>query len=113
MHMMTQTLEGGDGPCFPHGLSVMNTYTEMTTRNNHIVVLKNLTATLITIAKGVNVSQVVALNAVLQVEVVLGTMEKLDEFRVSGKVGCQLSRGGRHSSSNWSYLAWGSGLTKT
>ena len=31
MHMMMQTLEGGDGPCFPYGLSIMSTYTEMTT----------------------------------------------------------------------------------
>ena len=33
MHVMTHTLEEGDGPCFPHGMSVMNTYTEMTTRS--------------------------------------------------------------------------------
>ena len=29
MHMMTQTLEEEDGPCLPHGLSIINTYTEM------------------------------------------------------------------------------------
>ena len=33
MYMMTQTLEGGDGPCLTHGFSVMNTYTKMTTRS--------------------------------------------------------------------------------
>ena len=31
MHVMTQTLKGDDGPHLPHGLSVMNTYTEVTT----------------------------------------------------------------------------------
>ena len=30
MHMMIQTLERGDGPCLTYGLSIMNTYTEMT-----------------------------------------------------------------------------------
>ena len=29
MHMMMQTLEGGDGPCLSNSLSIMNTYTEM------------------------------------------------------------------------------------
>ena len=43
MHMMMQILEGGDGPCLPHSLSVMNTYTEMTTRSKWVaVVVKNL-----------------------------------------------------------------------
>ena len=61
MHTMMQSWEGGDGPCLPHGLSVMNTYTEMTTRSKWVaVVVKNLTATLITIAKGIKVTQVVA-----------------------------------------------------
>ena len=51
MHVMMQALGGGDGPCLPHSLSVMNTYTKMTTGNKRVaVVLKNLTATLITIA---------------------------------------------------------------
>ena len=43
--------------------------------------VKNLTATLITIAKGVKVSQVVTANVVPQVEVVPGTLEKLDEIQ--------------------------------
>ena len=30
MHMMMQTFEEKDVSCLPHGLSVMNTYTEMT-----------------------------------------------------------------------------------
>ena len=33
MPVMTQTLKRGDGPCLPHGLSVINTYTEVTTRS--------------------------------------------------------------------------------
>ena len=82
MHMMTQALEGGGGPCLPHGLSIMNTYTEMTTGSKWVAVMvKNLTATLITIAKGVKVTQVVATNAVPYMEVVPGTLEKLDEIQ--------------------------------
>ena len=34
MHVMMQTLEEQDGSHLPHGLSVMNTSTEMTTRSN-------------------------------------------------------------------------------
>ena len=60
----------------------MNTYTKMTTGSKHIaVVVKNLTASLITINKGIKVTQIVAANVVLQVEVVLGTLEKLDEMQ--------------------------------
>ena len=36
MHMMMQTLEGGDGTGLPHGLSVINTYTEMTTGSSKL-----------------------------------------------------------------------------
>ena len=31
MCVMIQTLEKGEEPCMPHGLSVVNTYTKMTT----------------------------------------------------------------------------------
>ena len=31
MQVMTQTLKGGEGSCLPHVLSIMNTYTMMTT----------------------------------------------------------------------------------
>ena len=31
MHVMMQDLEGGDGPCLPHGLSVIITYTKVST----------------------------------------------------------------------------------
>ena len=82
MHLMTQSLEGGDMPCFSHGLSVMNTYTKMTTRSKQVsVMVNNLAATLITIAKGVKVVQVVATNVVLKVEVVPGALEKLNEIQ--------------------------------
>ena len=82
MHMMMQTLEEGDGPCFTPSLSIMNTYTEVTTGSKLVAaVVKNLTATLIIIAKGIKVTQVVATNAVPQVEVAPGTFEKLDEIQ--------------------------------
>ena len=78
MHIMMQSLEGFDG-CLPHSMSVMNTYTEMTTGSKRVaVVVKNLTATLITIVKGIKVTQVVSTNMVSQLEVVPGTLEKLD-----------------------------------
>ena len=82
MHMMMQTLEGGNGPCLPHGLSVTNTYTEMTAGSKQVAIMvKNLTATSITITKAINVTQVVAVNEVPQVEVAPGTFEKLDEIQ--------------------------------
>ena len=57
MHVMMQTLEDGDGPCLPHGLSIMNTYTEMTTGSKQVVVMvKNLTAAPVTITKGVKIA---------------------------------------------------------
>ena len=78
---MTQTREGDDGPCLPHDLSVMNTYNEMTAGSKWVaVVVKNLTATLITIAKCVKITQVVAVN-VPQVEVAPETLEELDEIQ--------------------------------
>ena len=79
MHMMMQILEGRDRPCLPHCLSVMNT--KMTTGSKWVAVMvKNLTATLITIAKGIKVTQVLAANVVPQVEVAPGTLKKLDEI---------------------------------
>ena len=75
MHVMTQSLKGGDGPHLPHVLSVMNTYIEV------VVVVKNLTAVPITIAKGVKVIQVVAANVVPAVKLTPDTLEKLDEIQ--------------------------------
>ena len=57
LHVMMQALEEGDGFCLPHGLSTVNTYTEMSTRSKQIVVMvKNLTAALVTITKGVKIT---------------------------------------------------------
>ena len=65
MHKMMQTLMGEDGPCWPHSLSVMNTYTEVTTGSKWVaVIVKNLMDIPITMAKGIKVSQVVPVNAV-------------------------------------------------
>ena len=82
MHMMMQTLEEGDGPCLPHGLSVMNTYTKMTTGSKRVAAMvKNLTTAPITITKSIKVTQVVAMNMVPQLEVASGTLEMLDEIQ--------------------------------
>ena len=55
---------------------------KLTTRSRQVAVkVKNLLAILITIAKDVKVAQVVAANAVPQVDVVLGTLEKLNEIQ--------------------------------
>ena len=79
MHVMMQILKGGDQPCLPHGLSVMNTYTEVTTGSKWVaVILKNLMAILIIVDKGIKVTQVVAVNAVPQVKVASRTLEKID-----------------------------------
>ena len=76
VHVMMQTLEEGDGPCLPHGLDIMNTYTKMITGSKQVaVIVKNLTAALITIAK------VVAVNAIPQVGAVPGMLEKLNEMQ--------------------------------
>ena len=50
IHVMTQ-------PHLPHGLSVMNTYTEVISGSKSVVVVvKNLTAVPITIATGIKVA---------------------------------------------------------
>ena len=82
MYVITQTFKGGDGPHLPHGLSVVNTYTKVISRSKWVaVVVKNLTAILITITKGVKVAQIVAANAVPPVEVAPRTLEELDEVQ--------------------------------
>ena len=64
----------------PQLLSVANTYTEMTTGSKCVtIVIKNQTAALIIIGKGVKVIQVIAANRAPPVEVLPGTLEKLDE----------------------------------
>ena len=82
MHVMTQSLKGGDGPHLPHSLSVVNMYTEVISRSKQVaVVVKNLISVLITITKGVKVTQVVAANALLQVEVAPRTLDELDKVQ--------------------------------
>ena len=82
MYIMTQAPEQGEEPCLTHGLSVANTYTKMTTGSRHVaVVVKNQTAVPIIIGKGVKVILVVAANRVPPVEVMSGTLEKMDEMQ--------------------------------
>ena len=53
---MTQPLKGGDGPHLPHGLSVVNMYIKVISGSKWVAMVgKILTATLITISKGVKV----------------------------------------------------------
>ena len=69
MHVMTQVLKGGNGAQLPHSLSVVKTYFEVISRSKRVAgVVKNLTAILIPISKGIKVTQVVAANAVPPVE---------------------------------------------
>ena len=47
VHVMTQSLKGGDGPHLPHGLSVVNMYTKVISGSKRVVVVvKNLMAAL-------------------------------------------------------------------
>ena len=58
MYVMTQAPGKGEEPCFPHDLSMVNTYTEMTTGSRCVaIVIKNQTAVPIIIGKGVKVTQ--------------------------------------------------------
>ena len=80
MYVMTQAPEKGEEPCLPHVLCMVNTYTKMTTRSKHVaVVIRNQMAALVTIGKGIKITKVVAANRVPTVEMVPGTLEKLDE----------------------------------
>ena len=56
MHVMTQAPEKGKEPYLAHGLSMANTYNEMTTGSRHVaIVIKNETAAPIIIGKGIRV----------------------------------------------------------
>ena len=82
MHVITQSLKGDDGTHLPHGLSVVNMHNKVISGREHVsVVVKNLTAILITIAKGIKLAQVVAANVVPPVEVAPRTLQKLDEIQ--------------------------------
>ena len=78
---MMYILEDGDRPHLPHGLSIMDTYTEMTTRSKQVVVVvNNLITALVTITRGVKIAQVVTVNAIPQVEASPGVLVKLNEM---------------------------------
>ena len=65
MHVMTQHFKEGDGPHLPDGLSVVNTYTKVISGSRWVVVVvKNLMAIPITIARSVKVTQVITANVV-------------------------------------------------
>ena len=82
MYVMTQAPEKGKEPCLTHGLSMANTYTEMTMGSKQVtIVIKHETAVPIIIGKGIKVAQVVAANRVPPIEVMPGTLEKLDEMQ--------------------------------
>ena len=101
MHVMSQSLKGGDGPHVHHSLTVMNTNTEVGSRNKWVaVVAKGLMAIPVTIVKGVKVAQVVAANVVPQVEVVPETLEELDELQSIQQAKMFVERRGQCSSSN-------------
>ena len=59
LHMMTQVLEEGNGSHLPHWLSIMNTFIEMARGSRQVAVeVKNMSAALITITKGVKITWV-------------------------------------------------------
>ena len=82
MYVMMKALGKREKPCLPHGLSVVNTYTEMTTGSRHVtVVIKNQTAAPIIFGKSVKVTHVVAANRLPPIKVMSGTLEKLDKMQ--------------------------------
>ena len=82
MYVMTHAQEKGKELCLPHSLSVANTYTEMTNRSRFVaIMIKNQTTAPIVIGKSIKVTWVVAANRVPPVEVIPGTLEKLDKMQ--------------------------------
>ena len=82
MHVMIQSLKGGDGPHLPHGLRVANTYTEVISGSKGVTVVQWLLMAIpITIIKSIKVTHIVAANVLPPVEVNPGTLEKLDEIQ--------------------------------
>ena len=93
MYIMTQAPGRGKEPCLPHDLSVVNTYTEMTTGGRCVaIVIKNQLAALIVIGKGIKVAWVVAVNRVFPVEVMPGTLEELDKMWGVDRLSCLSNR---------------------
>ena len=82
MYVMAQAPEKGKEPCLPHGLCMATTYTKMTTGSKCVaIVIINQMAALITIGKGIKIAWVVVVNLVPPIEVMPGTLEKLDEMQ--------------------------------
>ena len=82
MYIMMQAPEKGEEPCLPHSLSMANTCTVMATGSRYVaIVIKNQIVALIIISKGIKVAWVVAANRVPPVEVMPGTLQKLDEMQ--------------------------------
>ena len=83
VHSHTKSVLLGDNMyIMTQAQSMANTYTEMTTGSRCVaIVFKNQTAVLIIISKGIKVTQVVALKRVLPVEVMPGTLEKLNKMQ--------------------------------
>ena len=101
MYVMTQAPEKGEEPCLPHGLSMVNTHTEMTTGNRCVtVMIKNQTAALIIIGNGIRVAWVVTANRVPPVEVMPGALESWTKCGEFSKLGGLFSVERR-----WSYAA--------
>ena len=81
MYVMTQAPEKGKEPCLPHGLSMANTYIEMATGSRCIaIVIKNQTAAPVIINMGVKVTWVEAANGVPLIDIMPGTLEKIDKM---------------------------------
>ena len=111
MYIMTQAPEKGEEPCLPHGLNVVNTYTEITTGSGFVaIIIKNQTAAPIIIGKGIKVSHMVAGSRVPPVEVMPGTLEKLVKCREFDELRCLLGIGRRCFSSSQIYQDWKGGL---
>ena len=77
LHVMMHALCKGN-KSLPHGLAVQNTYTEMMTGSKSIaVVVRNLTATHITLKMNAPLARVVAANAVPNAQLLLVMIEQL------------------------------------
>ena len=75
LHVMMHALCEGD-KLLSHGHAVHHTYTEMMSGSKSVaVVVRNLTATPITLKKNMPLARVVAVNAVPDTQVLLGTVE--------------------------------------
>ena len=80
MYIMTQAPEKGKKPCLPHGLSVANTYIEMTTGSRcGAIVNKEPNSCTNYYWQGCQGHQVVAANRVPHEEVIPGMLEKVGQ----------------------------------